>query len=122
MMHIASTLRIAAFSALPLLAILAAVPACAAEPVRLTLKNHQFTPATVDVAAGQRFRIEVANQDVTPAEFESSDLRAEKIVVPGGKVAVMAGPLKPGTYSFYDDYHPDVAKGTVVVTEQQAGR
>ncbi len=70
--------------------------------------------------ANERFRIEITNQDATPAEFESTDLRAEKIVVPGGKITVMAGPLKPGTYAFFDDYHPDTAKGTLVVTEQQA--
>ncbi len=56
---------------------------------------------------------EIENQDPTPAEFESADLRVEKIVVPGGKIAVMAGPLKPGIYKFFDDYHPDTAKGTV---------
>ena len=93
----------------------------AAEPVALTLKDHGFAPAKVNAPANQRFRIEVTNQDATPAEFESSDLRAEKIVVPGGKITVMAGPLKPGTYSFFDDYHPDTAKGALVVTQQQAG-
>ncbi len=103
---------------MPAMLVLAAASASAAEPVQLTLKDHQFTPAKVSVPAGERFRIEVANQDATPAEFESSDLRAEKIVVPGGKIAVMAGPLKAGTYNFFDDYHPDAAKGTVVVTGQ----
>ena len=96
--------------------------ASAAEPVRLVLKDHGFAPAEVRAPANERFRIEVTNQDTTPAEFESSDLRAEKIVVPGGKISVLAGPLKPGTYSFFDDYHPDTAKGTLVVTEQQAGK
>ncbi len=99
-----------------------AVAARAAEPVTLTLKDHGFAPAEVKAPAGERFRIVVTNQDATPAEFESSDLRAEKIVVPGGRITVMAGPLKPGTYAFVDDYHPDTAKGTLVVTERQAGR
>ena len=115
-MKFTPTLSIAALMIMP------AAASFAADPVQLTLKDHQFTPAKVSVPAGQRFRVEVANQDATPAEFESSDLRAEKIVVPGGKIAVMAGPLKPGTYSFFDDYHPDAAKGVVVVTEQQAGQ
>jgi hypothetical protein len=87
--------------------------AVAGEPVQLTLKDHHFAPVAVDVPANERFRIEVANLDPTPAEFESTDLRAEKIVVPGGKIMVIAGPLKPGTYTFFDDYHPDTAKGTV---------
>jgi hypothetical protein len=83
----------------------------------LTLKDHQFDPVELRVPANQRFRIEVENRDPTPAEFESSDLHLEKIVVGGGKITMFAGPLKPGTYKFFDDYHPDVAKGTIVATE-----
>ncbi len=83
----------------------------------LTLKDHQFTPTELSVNAGERFRIVVQNQDPTPAEFESSDLRVEKIVVGGGKITVNVGPLKPGTYKFFDDYHPDVAKGTITAAE-----
>jgi hypothetical protein len=97
-----------------------AAAALAAEAVTLTLKNHQFVPSEVSVPAGERFRIEVENQDLTPAEFESADLRVEKIVVPGGKIAVMAGPLKPGIYKFFDDYHPDTAKGTMTAVERKA--
>lgn len=88
-------------------------PARAEGLVRLTLKNHRFAPETVTVPAGERFRIEVVNQDATPAEFESSDLRVEKIVTAGGHVTVLAGPLKPGTYTFFDDYHPDTTRGTL---------
>ncbi len=108
-------------------AVLAFVAACgapllpaaavAAEPVQLTLKDHRFVPAEVSVPAGERFRIEVSNQDATPSEFESNDLRVEKIVVAGGKIIVMAGPLKPGTYKFFDDYHPE-ATGTITAHRQ----
>jgi len=97
----------------------APVSAMAAEVVTLTIKDHRFTPNEVGVPAGERFRIEVENQDITPAEFESSDLRVEKIVVPGGRIAVMAGPLKPGTYKFFDDYHPDTATGTISAVERK---
>lgn len=89
----------------------------AAEPVKLILKDHKFAPASITVPEGERFRIEVTNQDGTPAEFESSDLRVEKIVVPGSTIGVMAGPLKEGTYKFVDDYHPDTA-GTVTVAKK----
>jgi hypothetical protein len=111
-------------SALALALACAALPgaALAADPVQLVLKDHRFTPAEVSVPVGERFRIEVTNGDATPAEFESGDLRAEKIVVPGGKIIVMAGPLKPGTYAFFDDYHPDTAKGTLTATVGQAAR
>jgi hypothetical protein len=101
--------------------ILALLPtAMAAEVVTLSIKDHRFVPSEVSVPAGERFRIEVENQDSTPAEFESADLRVEKIVVPGGKIAVMAGPLKPGIYKFFDDYHPDTAKGTMTAVARKA--
>jgi hypothetical protein len=103
-----------AFALLP-----TAAPALAADAVTLALKDHRFVPSEVSVPAGERFRIEVENQDTTPAEFESNDLRVEKIVVPGGKIAVMAGPLKPGTYKFFDDYHPDLATGTMTAVEHK---
>lgn len=97
-----------------------AVTALAGEAVMLTIKNHRFAPSEVSVPAGERFRIEVENRDLTPAEFESADLRVEKIIVPGGKIAVMAGPLKHGIYKFFDDYHPDTATGTMTAVERKA--
>lgn len=90
------------------------IAARAAEPVRLMLKDNRFNPSEVQVPAGERFQIEVTNQGSKPAEFESKDLRIEKVVVPGGKIIVTAGPLKPGTYKFFDEYAPE-ATGTVVV-------
>jgi hypothetical protein len=94
--------------------ILAPLPLQAREPIMLTIKDHRFTPERVTAPVGERFQIEVENQDPTPSEFESRDLRVEKIVVGGGKISVMVGPLKPGTYSFFDDYHPDTAVGTLI--------
>jgi heme/copper-type cytochrome/quinol oxidase subunit 2 len=96
--------------------------AMAADPISLTLKDHHFTPSDVTAPANERFRIQVTNQDPTPSEFESSDLRVEKIVVPGGKITVMAGPLKPGKYTFFDDYNPDQAKGTLTAVTTPAGK
>ncbi len=93
--------------------------ALAMETVQLSLSGHRFVPSEVTVPAGERFRIEVTNQDATPSEFESSDLRIEKIVPPLSKVTVSAGPLKPGTYRFYDEYHPETATGTISAVAQQ---
>ena len=76
------------------------------DAVRLTIKDHRFSPAEVSVPAGQRFRIEVSNQDATAAEFESSELKIEKVVAGGATISVMAGPLKPGAYKFFDEYIP----------------
>lgn len=86
----------------------------------LTLTDHQFAPTDLQVPANERFSIEVENRDSTPAEFESTDLRIEKIVAAGGKITVSAGPLKPGKYKFFDDYRPDTTKGTITATERGA--
>lgn len=99
--------------AVGLAGLLACTSARAAEVVSLTLKDHQFTPSHVEVPANQRFRIEVTNQDQVAAEFESYDMKFEKIMAPGSKIHVYAGPLHPGTYKFFDDYHPDKANGTI---------
>ena len=88
-------------------------PALAADPVKLVLKDHRFTPAAVTVPAGERLSIAVENQDATPAEFESPDLRVEKVIAPRGRITVTVGPLKPGTYKFVDEYHEDTAVGTL---------
>jgi heme/copper-type cytochrome/quinol oxidase subunit 2 len=101
--------------------LLALLRSAGADPptlVKLTIKDHHFVPNQVTVPAGQRFRIELSNQDDTTDEFESYDMKFEKIVVPGGTIAVFAGPLHPGTYKFFDDYHPDQATGTVVATAE----
>lgn len=91
----------------------------AAEPAKivLTIKDHQFSPATVTVPAGQRFQIQVTNQDATPEEFESHELKAEKIIAPGATITVNAGPLKPGSYAFGGEYHQDTAKGTITAVK-----
>jgi heme/copper-type cytochrome/quinol oxidase subunit 2 len=89
----------------------------AADVIELSISGHKFTPADVTVPANQKFQIKVTNHDPSPAEFESHDLKVEKIVVPGGTITVTAGPLKPGTYEFFDEYNPDDAKGTVTAKE-----
>lgn len=100
----------------------ASAMARAAEVVTLTLKDHRFTPAKVTVPAGERFRIEVTNADDTPEEFESADLRAEKVVVAGGRITLTAGPLKPGTYGFVGEYHADTARGTITAVPPAPGK
>ena len=102
------------------LAVAGAAPTRAEEPITLTLKGHRFVPNEVSAPAGERFRIVVRNEDDTPSEFESNDLRVEKIVTPGGTISVTAGPLKPGRYTFFDDYHQDTATGTLTVTEKKS--
>ncbi|SIR17373.1 Cupredoxin-like domain-containing protein [Rhizobium sp. RU35A] len=84
----------------------------AMQTYHLTLEDHTFLPSHLEVPANTRFLIEVTNKDGTTAEFESYDMKFEKIVVGQGHVTAHAGPLPAGTYKFFDDYHPE-ATGTL---------
>jgi len=54
----------------------------------------------------------VKNDDPTPEEFESTELRREKVVPGGQQVTVYIGPLKPGRYEFFGDFNPKTARVT----------
>lgn len=81
----------------------------------IVIKDHVFQPAELTVPANQKIKLIVKNQDSTPEEFESLELRVEK-VIKGGKEAVLyVGPLKPGAYPFYGEFNPKTAQGRVIV-------
>lgn len=80
----------------------------------LTIKDHVFTPATIEVPAGQRIKLVVVNEDSTTEEFESKILHIEKLVGGNKTITVLVGPLDPGTYEFVGEFHEDSAKGTLV--------
>lgn len=80
----------------------------------LTIKDHQFSPATLEVPAGKKIKLVVKNEDKTPEEFESDDLHREKIVGAGKEITLSVGPLKPGTYKFFGEFNPKTAKGELI--------
>ncbi|SEQ41955.1 Cupredoxin-like domain-containing protein [Faunimonas pinastri] len=82
--------------------------------VSIAIKNNKFEPEELHVPARQKVVIHVDNQDATPEEFESSSLKVEKIVPGGTKGIVRIGPLVPGRYSFFGDFHQDSANGVVI--------
>lgn len=103
------------FSALAVLA--TAMPALAAGPVTLTIKDHKFTPVTISVPAGESLELIVVNEDGTPEEFESRDLRVEKFIAPQSRITLRVGPRKLGDYAFFGDFHPKTAKGTLTFAD-----
>ena len=64
--------------------------------------------------AHQKFKLMVKNADDTADEFESTELNREKLVPPGQTVTVFLGPLDPGEYHFFGDFHQDTAQGVMV--------
>ena len=89
-------------------------PARADDPPLVVFKNHRFVPATVNVPAGKKFKLHVMNSDNTADEFESTDLNREILVPPGSTITVFLGPLDPGSYKFFGDFHQDTAQGVLV--------
>jgi plastocyanin len=83
-----------------------AAPAMAADPqVTIVLKDHAFTPNEVPIPVGTKVELLIQNRQATMAEFESHSLHREKVVQPGGQISVVVGPLDPGRYEFFDDFH-----------------
>lgn len=82
--------------------------------VALTLRDHRFSPAEVTIPAGQRVQVVLVNQDRSTEEFDSHDLKVEKLVTPGGRVTFWIGPVAPGTYRFMGEFHPATAQGRVI--------
>ena len=81
---------------------------------KLVARDGVFEPAVIEVPAGKRFRIEVSNQGKTAMEFESRDLKQEKVIPPGGKATVTINALKAGEYKFIDEFHEKTGQGKVV--------
>jgi plastocyanin len=85
-----------------------------AQEFNLVIRNHKFEPQEIRVPAGKRVSIYVSNEDGTPEEFESPALKVEKVIPGKSKGLVRIGPLAPGRYEFFGDFHADTAKGTVI--------
>jgi hypothetical protein len=80
----------------------------------LTIKDHRFEPARLDVPAGKKLKLVVKNLDPTPEEFESHDLKRKKVIAGNGQATIIIGPLKPGSYKFVGEYHESTAQGQIV--------
>jgi hypothetical protein len=103
------------FAAAGLAALLAFAPTAApAQDYTVTIKDHKFTPTEIKVPANKRVQLTVVNDDATPEEFESKELKVEKVIPGKTKGIVRIGPLKPGRYPFVGEYHEDTAKGVVI--------
>ena len=80
----------------------------------LTLRNHRFVPAELTIPANTKVKLLVVNEDATPEEFESHELNREKIVTGKGSITVFIGPLKPGRYPFFGEFHMESAQGVLI--------
>jgi hypothetical protein len=91
------------------------IASAADDPYTLTIKDHRFEPAEITIPADTKVALTIKNLDPSPEEFESVELRREKIVPAGKEAIVHLGPLKPGRYEFFGDFNPQTARGFVLV-------
>lgn len=81
------------------------------------LKDGLITPPSLEVPANSQFRLELRNSGSSPVEFESIELRKEKVLGPGAASFVVIRRLDPGEYRFFDDFHPGMPPATLVAKE-----
>jgi len=101
-------------AALILLAALAPVQAQDMPTFNLLIKAGHFIPETLEVPANTKFRLLIKNEGPGAEEFESIELRKEKVLAPGASSFLIFQPMKPGTYKFFGDFHPETAQGRIV--------
>lgn len=93
----------------------AAGPALADEPTfKIDIKDGVITPLELEVPANTRIRLEVSNSGTSPAEFESVQLKKEKVIAGGNSAVMVIRNLDPGTYDFFDDFHIDLPHAKII--------
>lgn len=98
-----------------IVALSVATPARADIPsFAIALQNNQFVPNELTIPTGVKVKLVVSNANPVPSEFESTQLHREQVVTAGQKITVFVGPLDPGTYEFFDDFHP-TTRGHLIV-------
>ena len=93
----------------------ATAPALAEDPTfRIDIRDGVITPLEMEVPANTRIRLEVTNSGTSPAEFESVQLKKEKVIAAGNSSVMVIRNLDPGTYDFFDDFHIDMPHAKII--------
>jgi len=80
----------------------------------LVIRDHRFNPPELRVPAGKKIKLLIDNQDASAEEFESHELNREKVIPAKTKLPVFIGPLAPGRYPYYGDFHQQSANGVII--------
>lgn len=72
----------------------------------VVIKDGHITPALLEVPVGKKIKLAIKNEGPGPCEFESLDLKIEKVLASGSNSFVVIHPLKQGNYRFFDEFHP----------------
>ncbi|MBI3231389.1 MAG: cupredoxin domain-containing protein [Burkholderiales bacterium] len=103
--------------ALGMLFMLCLAPAVSAAEVatfEIVARDARLFPERLEVPAGVKLKLTLRNEGKVPVEFENLDLRVEKILAPDSVSVVTVQPLKPGSYTFIDDFHAATGKMLII--------
>lgn len=78
------------------------------------MKDGVLMPTELVVPEKTKFRLVVRNLGKKPAEFESNQLRQEKVLFMGAETTLVIIPLDVGTYDYFDDFAP-TTHGKIIV-------
>ncbi len=81
---------------------------------KIEMKDGTITPKVIEAPANTPFKFEISNTGVSPVEFESLELKREKVLAPGATSSIVFRRVEPGEYEFFDDFHPEARAKLVV--------
>jgi hypothetical protein len=84
----------------------------------LTFRDGAIEPLVTVVPVGTRFKLVLKNEGESPVEFESTELRKEKVLGPGVTTFIVIRRLDAGEHVFFDDFHPSAPNAKLVATEK----
>ena len=113
-MHSTPRIFAVAIALVLLLALAVRVAAAELPTFAVDLTGERIEPARLEVPAGTRVKLTLRNTGRGAVEFEGRDVRVEKVLGPGAESFVVLPPLKPGTYRFFDEFHPDIPDMLVI--------
>lgn len=83
--------------------------------LKLVAADGKFEPTELKAPTGKRIELLVENKGPGAEEFESKELKREKVIPQGQTVKINLGPLKKGTYQFFGEYHAETALGKLII-------
>lgn len=78
----------------------------------ITHQHNKFTPKDLVIPADQKVKVIVKNLDAKPMEFESAELKREKVISGNSEATVYLGPLAAGNYQYFNEFNEGVT-GTI---------
>jgi hypothetical protein len=83
--------------------------------INLIIRDGKFEPAELKAPANKKIELVIENKGPGAEEFESIELKREKIIPQGRTVKINLGSLKKGVYPFFGEFHIETAQGKLIV-------